>query len=43
MKRWYLGGRPDLLAESEGDDLTHDCEIADTPDASMEFLMSLRE
>ena len=32
---WHLGGRPDLLAENEGGDLTHDNE--DFSEASIEF------
>ena len=43
MKGWNVGGRPDLLSENEGDDLIHDCEMADISDVSMELSLSLRE
>ena len=35
--------RPDLLSENEGDDLIHDCEVADISEVSMESCLSVRE
>ena len=41
MEQWYLGGRPNLLLEQEGDDPINENESAET--SSSRFCLSLRE
>ena len=43
MKGWYLGGRPDLLLEKEGDDPISDNDFAEICDVSSWVCQSLRE